>query len=257
MELKSHQKDQLIKLRAWMLTDKYEEEKLILKLNEQKRSLELIGLPHKEINKEFVVIEKEHAQALLFSIGKNKTETEALNIFEKNEKVLDVLSELSNVIIKDKAGTFIGARMGRPEKAKMRKLTGSPHAMFPVGEQGGRLRSFQSAFTEGKIIADVQMYKCKKCSNITPFRVCELCESKTDQVLEEEKKNPYDRRQRPEIQINKIMEAVKKKIGTNIIPDLIKGVRGLASKERIAEHLVKGILRAKYNLTVNKNGTIR
>ena len=47
-------------------------------------------------------------------------------------------SIFSKYEIKDKAGTFIGPRMGRPEKAKLRRLKGSPNMLFPVAEQGGR-----------------------------------------------------------------------------------------------------------------------
>src|SRR3989339_1231672 len=41
------------------------------------------------------------------------------------------------------------------------------------------------------------------------------------------------------------------------LPPLIKGVRGLSSESKIPENLIKGIIRAKYNLQVNKDGTIR
>jgi hypothetical protein len=37
--------------------------------------------------------------------------------------------------------------MGRPEKAKLRKLTGSPNVLFSIGEEGGRLRSVNEAVT--------------------------------------------------------------------------------------------------------------
>jgi len=250
-------KEELLKLREWILSGKLEDDKLILKLKPQKRSLELIGVGHKEIKKEFVVIEKEHALALLYSFGSNKSDDDAKIIFDETDNILDIMSGLSGIKIKDKSGTFIGARMGRPEKAKMRKLTGSPHAMFPVGEQGGRLRSFQAAIDSKKIIADIKMFKCKKCNTITPFRICERCESKTEIIEEPEKKNPYEKSKKTEIHIVEIMDAMCKKLDTKIMPDLIKGVRGLASKERVAEHLTKGILRAKYNLSVNKDGTIR
>lgn len=40
-------------------------------------------------------------------------------------------------------------------------------------------------------------------------------------------------------------------------PDLIKGVRGTSNKDHIPEHLAKGILRAKHDVHVNKDGTIR
>ncbi|MFA6073512.1 MAG: DNA polymerase II large subunit [Candidatus Woesearchaeota archaeon] len=250
-------KQELLEFREWILSGKYEEEKLILKLKPQKRSLELLGVPHKEIKKEFVVIEKELAQAILYSLGQNLTSEDVKKIFDETELPLVILNELSGISIRDKGGTFIGARMGRPEKAKMRKLTGSPHAMFPVGEQGGRLRSFQAAIDSKKIISDVQMYSCKKCNNITPFRVCELCDLKTEIIQPPEKKNQFEKAKKAELNIEKIMDAMKKKINTKILPDLIKGVRGLASKDRICEHLSKGILRAKYNLSVNKDGTIR
>lgn len=250
-------KNELFELRNWVLSGKYESDKLIIRLKPQKRSLELIGVPHKEVQKEFVVVEKDHAQALLFTLGPDKSEEESFSIFENNTKITDILTALSGVKIRDKSGTFIGTRMGRPEKAKMRKLTGSPHAMFPVGEQGGRLRSFQSAMEARKIVTDLQLFKCKKCNNTTPFRVCELCNSKTEIIQEGEKKNPYEKSKKVEINIDKIMDSLKKRMDTKIIPDLIKGVRGLASKEKIAEHLIKGMLRAKYNLSVNKDGTIR
>ena len=48
-----------------------------------------------------------------------------------------------------------------------------------------------------------------------------------------------------------------KKLKTKIYPDLIKGVRGNVGKERTPEHPLKGILRAKHGIYVNKDGTIR
>jgi len=41
------------------------------------------------------------------------------------------------------------------------------------------------------------------------------------------------------------------------VPDLIKGVRGLMSDDKIAEPIEKGILRAKYDLHIFRDGTIR
>ena len=40
-------------------------------------------------------------------------------------------------------------------------------------------------------------------------------------------------------------------------PELIKGVRGTSNKDHSVERLEKGILRAKHNLYVNRDGTIR
>ena len=59
------------------------------------------------------------------------------------------------------------------------------------------------------------------------------------------------------IYINEILDKVLKKNNISIIPDLIKGVRGTSNKEHVPEHLLKGILRAKHNIFVNKDGTTR
>src|SRR3989304_3027310 len=106
---------------------------------------------------ENVVLDADHALGLLVSLGyPDKSTAQLLEIIDQNKDkgALDIVNLMSSVPLRDKAGTFIGARMGRPEKAKMRKLTGSPHCLFPVGNEGGRLRCFQSALEEGKITAE-------------------------------------------------------------------------------------------------------
>ena len=41
------------------------------------------------------------------------------------------------------------------------------------------------------------------------------------------------------------------------VPPMVKGIRRMSSDGREVENLAKGVLRAKYNLSVNKDGTIR
>jgi DNA polymerase II large subunit len=256
-------------------------EKIILPLDQEaKRVVELLGIPHVIATNEFVVIEKDDALAFIASLGLNpQTKTEdLLKIIEENKEktTLEVVNLLSKVKLRDKAGIFIGARMGRPEKAKMRKLTGSPHVLFPVGEQGGKLRSFQSTFDSGKITSDFPIYHCNKCDNETIFPVCEKCESKTKQMYEcttcgpiekevcskynpADEKNPHKTKayKRRDIDIKYYFDMALKKTGMKSYPDLIKGVRGTSNKDHTPEHLAKGILRAKHEITVNKEGTIR
>ena len=62
---------------------------------------------------------------------------------------------------------------------------------------------------------------------------------------------------RQEIEIRRIFDACLHKLKFKIYPDLIKGVRGTSNKSHIPEHLIKGILRAKHDVSVNKDGTIR
>ncbi len=257
-------KEDLLLLRKWVKTGKKEDNKLILGFKKEKRFLELIGLPHKQPNKEYVVVEKDHAEALLSCLATMEPEVDAEKKIISSPTTLDAINALSPIKIRDKSGTFIGSRMGRPEKAKMRKLTGSPHVLFPVGNEGGRLRSFQAAMESGKILAEVQLFKCNKCNDKTPFKICEKCGSKTILIRHcgvcgetsgcDHKSVSYAK---TSIDITGLMNSLKKKLRTNILPDLIKGVRGTSNKEHVAEHLLKGILRAKHDLSVNKDGTIR
>lgn len=109
-----------------------------------KRALELLGICH-EVVTEDVILNKSDSTALLGSLGINfncgelsleKEITEYCTKIKGTENVLDLINQFSLVRIRDRAGTFIGSRMGRPEKAKLRKLVGSPNVLFPIGEEG-------------------------------------------------------------------------------------------------------------------------
>jgi len=230
-----------------------------------KKILEDIGCPHQLINNEFIVLNKQ--QATIFSYIFSGIED--FNI-SKEKSIIENLFQLSNLIIKDKSGTFIGARMGRPEKAKMRKMTGSPQVLFPVGEEGGRTRSFQSALEANKVYADFSLFSCSKCKNETIYRTCEECNTKTKKIYICKKCGNTDKSKCPickedlsytfsrrDIDIKYFFNHAIKLFKERNYPDLIKGVRGTSNKDHVPEHLLKGILRAKHSLYVNKDGTIR
>jgi len=153
------------------------------------------------------------------------------------------------------------------KKAKMRKLTGSPHVLFPIGEEGGRLRSFQSAIENSKVTAEFPLFHCKECDNKTIFSVCEICDKKTDKnyyckicgLITEEKcrHGVAATHLKQEIDINNLFKNYLKKLNIRTYPDLIKGVRGTSNKDHVPEHFIKGIFRAKHDVCVNKDGTIR
>ncbi len=245
--------------------------KIIIPYEEKsKRALELIGIQH-IFTAGYSVLEKDDALAFAHSLSLLENDSAALKkvIAENPEKnCLEIINLVSRFKIRDKAGTFIGARMGRPEKAKMRKMTGNPHALFPVGEEGGKLRSFQNAITIGKIKSEFATYHCPDCKKVTIYRICEQCEKHTQKVyycnicgfIPEPKcklhsiSSPY---KSMEIPIRDYFDSALKKLKAESIPDIIKGVKGTSNKEHVIEHLVKGILRAKYDVYVNKDGTIR
>ncbi len=261
-----------------------------------KRALELLGIEH-SVTIENVVLDKEDSKALFANLGidfslldreeelflknfinedeiKNRiTKLEILRGLSNEHKeeisVLEIINELSEFEIKDKAGEFIGARMGRPEKAKLRKLTGSPNVLFPVGREGGRLRSVQGACQAGRVRSTFPIYYCEKCNKETIYSLCEDCENKTKKMYycyECDKKSfrrcqqhKPQRHINKDLDINHYFEKAVKKLGftKNEIPVLIKGVRGTSSSDHVVENLSKGVLRAMYDLQVNKDGTIR
>ena len=257
-------------------------EKVILPKNDAKRVLEILGIPHLFVNNEFIVIEDDIAQAMLATLNIHdllfkediqailKQLDELIELKNKDEQVdIDVLSfinKISAFTVRDKAGVFIGSRMGRPEKAKMRKLAGQPHTLFPVGENGGKLRSFQAAMISGKVTAQFPIFYCDTCKKKTVFAMCETCDNKTTKLEycldcqnttctntthRKATSGPFD------LDIKAVFADLLKKLDTKIYPDMIKGIRGTANKEHLPEHLIKGILRAKYSIAVNKDGTTR
>ncbi|MEK6827950.1 MAG: DNA polymerase II large subunit, partial [Nanoarchaeota archaeon] len=270
---KTISRDDFIEVVNWFASAKIEFDgssvsKIILTKNEVgKRVLELLGVPHIFVNNEFTIIEKDDAEILY-----NLLKLDDKNFYEqyKNsdiEDVLDIINSNSGIKLRDKSGTFIGARMGRPEKAKIRKLDGNPNTLFPIGKQGGKLRSFQSALEIGSVEAEFPTYFCDNCKKETILSVCEQCDAKTkklgycnqcglvDNATCMHGKPPEYKTQR--IDINYYFKNILKKLNMQQYPDLIKGVRGTSSKNHIPEHFAKGILRAKYDIYVNRDGTTR
>jgi len=254
------------------------------KFEKSKRVLELLGVSHK-VGVENVIISEVDSKALFVNLGLdlnllneencfiekqvNKIAEKAVEFKEKD--VLVFINSLSDFIIKDKAGEFIGSRMGRPEKAKLRKLTGNPHGLFPIGEEGGRFRSLNEACKVGKVTAEFPIRFCEKCNKETIYNLCEGCGEKTkkksycrecgesffgDKCKKHNLGVEYSRRV---ININDYFKDAVKKLGlvSGQVPDLIKGVRGTSSGKHDFEHVAKLILRSKFNLNVNKDGTIR
>jgi len=234
-----------------------------------KSALEKLGVPH-AITEGKLLLEEGWEAILRATLSIDTMPLQELHdIIERapEGETLTIINGIAPFTVRDKAGTFIGARMGRPEKAKMRKLTGSPHTLFPIGEEGGRLRSVQEALIRGKVTAEYPVRFCATCKRNTIFGRCEECDAVTEQRLvapvsrftgqvagDDQEKVPFARQ---EIEIRRIFDACLRKIKYKIYPDIIKGVRGTSNKSHIPEHLIKGIIRAKHSLAVNKDGTIR
>jgi DNA polymerase II large subunit len=266
-------KDQLSLFLNWLYNMKINTPKEGLEIElplqqNSKRILEILGVPH-QVNGKRVIISYPQSEALFVSLsirGANSLD-KLKDLLTKEQDVLTFINQVSSVKIRDKSGVFIGARMGRPEKAKMRKLKGSPQVLFPVGEEGGRLRSFQSALKVGTITGDFPVYECSKCSSTTIYAVCENCGKHTqrkyfcDQCGEINKPSCQHGIAKPfstqTINIQHYFDRTLQKLKTKHFPDLIKGVRGTSNRDHTPESLMKGILRARHNIYVNKDGTTR
>jgi DNA polymerase II large subunit len=189
---------------------------------------------------------------------------------------LKLIKKLSGLDVRAKAPSRIGARMGRPEKAKERKMSPPPHVLFPISQAGGKTRDIKIAINHtkngarGEIEVDLPLRKCNKCGKENFYLKCE-CGGFTEQIYacprcgtktgEDICKNcgtesvGYTRRR---INVRTLYENALKNLGErdSFAPNL-KGVIGLTSKTKFPERLEKGILRAKHGVFVFKDGTAR
>lgn len=233
-----------------------------------KAAFEKIGLPH-SLEGEFILIGKDYAYPLLKVFGALSA-TSQLGLLDPEKKILENLSLISGLSLRPKGGTFIGSRMGRPEQAKPRKMTGNPHSLFPIGLHGGSIRSINKAMhSEKKLDVEIALFKCPDCGK-TGFRpFCDECNSRT--VLLKHCKScgkvmleDYCKQCRLEtssastfkVDLNGEVRKALKKMSVQL-PETVKGVKGLFSAGKISEPLEKGILRARHDLHIFRDGTIR
>ena len=228
-----------------------------------KSTLEAICLPHKLSDGKIIV---EEAALIL---------AECLQINKPNLRVkpsgstTELIERLSGIRVREKGGTYIGARMGRPEKAKRRKMHPPVHVLFPVGLAGGSQRDILKAVERGVIQVEIARRKCPACGIITFKTFCPKCDVKTtpekvcprcERIIEKETCSVCGTSavnyERQEINIKEIYDAACKKVGVRYIR-LVKGVKGLISSMKTPEPIEKGILRAKHQLYVFKDGTVR
>lgn len=191
---------------------------------------------------------------------------------------LSLACQLAGFAMRQKGGTRIGGRMGRPGKSKAREMKPPPHALFPVGEAGGMRRSFQEASNYapernrdgGVIIAEVGERRCPACKTITYKNRC-TCGAHTEPVFRCPKCHLEIAAvrcprcdagtvcsQKVSINVKNDYAAVLEELGLRTgMVTLVKGVKGLISREKVVEDMAKGVLRARHSLYVFKDGTVR
>jgi len=257
-------------LRRWLLaSDARGENGIITEITgvmeeSVKQLLEGICLPHM-VTKNGIKIEGGDAHVFGFCLGLQSPERE----IDEGKSVLENIKRLSGVSVREKAPALVGARMGRPEKAKRREMRPMVHALFPTGMAGGSRRDLVRAADKGLIEVELVKRRCPRCHEPTFKVLCEKCGGETalervcprcGRVLEERlcpvckvSTRGYEKQT---INVKTFMDEACRRLNLPV-PELVKGVKGLINETKTAEVLEKGILRAKYDLSVFKDGTIR
>ncbi|NVM54140.1 MAG: DNA polymerase II large subunit [Candidatus Helarchaeota archaeon] len=256
---------EILSLQQWLKKGKLENEPPSIKCihdDLMKNLLEKLGVPHNLISNQIILTKHAKIIKTLFALESDYFE------FNRPSKESLWKGSISSYLIQDRAPYYIGARMGRPEKAKGREFF---HVLFPVGIEGGNRRSVIKAAESKKISVEIVYRECPSCGNKTFLNKCGKCKVKTNPVQKCSQINCqtktqdeycprcgnvtrfYDQR---DIPIRKLLSDRLRRLNEPL-PKEIKGVRGLMSKKKIPEILEKGILRAKHNLFAYRDGTIR
>ncbi|VVB52428.1 DNA polymerase II large subunit [uncultured archaeon] len=236
-----------------------------------KRTLETLGIPHKVERNQLTIPEY---LTLLTQLGliRGDALTDAIYIetikdAKDEDNAFEIIRRLSTIPLRKKIGTYVGCRMGRPEKARERKMQPPVHSLFPIGNAGGRERSLNKAAENETVNVDVARFRNPvsgastlyiKTDGIgapsTPLKYCE-----THGWVEEKEKCPacgkptaYYGKQ--DIPIRKMWLTAVERIGR---APPTKAVIGMISEYKIPEPMEKGILRAQHDVYVFKDGTCR
>ena len=218
-----------------------------------KRILELIGCCHRVVREggeRFIEIEEYYP--LLYSLGYDVENRRDLiediqDLVERANNSMHLINLLAPFEVRRKAYVYIGARMGRPEKAAPRKMKPPVNSLFPIGNAGANVRLINKAVEEGKRdIVDVSYGECPNCGRISLYRKCPFCGTPVD----------LSGPRRIEIPLEEYWKKGLENLGLNKVGD-VKCIKGMTSKRKIVEPLEKGILRAINKVYVFKDGTLR
>ncbi len=261
--------EELKALRSWAFNAKVIEEGGLLKVvgeldKSVKVALEKACVPHKALDGRMVV-EGDDAFALAFCLGRHVPNVEV----PQAGSALEAIERLAGVKVREKASTSIGARMGRPEKAKRREMKPLVHVLFPIGLAGGPRRDLIQAGEKREVWVELVKRRCPRCKRTTTYvkcfacdvetlleRVCSICGRPLNEATCPACNASAKSYERRAIDVKRLVEEACAKLSV-ALPPTLKGVKGLTSEIKAPEPVEKGLLRAKYDLSVYKDGTTR
>jgi len=262
--------EDLVQLRHWLLGAKVKAtdgvvNEIVGSLDETvKKLLERICLPHAVVEDK-ITIQREDALVLASCLGWSSPKTRVSH----SKTVSEIIEELSGIIVREKAPTLIGARMGRPEKAKRREMRPLVHVLFPVGLTGGSQRNLVEAMRKGAFEVELVRRRCPVCRESSLAAKCPKCHEET--IIENVCARcgkvvkgqvcpmcgvPPKSYAKQRVDLKSMLTEACERL-TLSVPDIVKGVKGLSNQTKTAEIIEKGLLRAKHDLSVYKDGTLR
>ncbi len=160
-----------------------------------KNILEKAGIPHTPLKGRKIRLLDE-PETILAQMGNKRRKG-------KGKTPLELLNSVCDIELRDKVGFSVGARMGRPEKALVRKMRPPVQVLFPVGRAMGTERniervaegvqpvmtldSFDSELSENtppllmpQLNLELVTRSCPKCQNETFESRCPVCGGHTD-----------------------------------------------------------------------------
>ncbi len=193
-----------------------------------------------------VVLERHTAPVLLCLGIARQEERWVLSEEPTAAEPLAYVSALAGFPIKARGPTRIGARMARPEKAAPRKMQPAPHSLFPIGHEGGAQRLVSEAVEKDAIEVEVGLRVCSRCGKRWFLPECSCGGHTVARGLPAKQKIP----------LGDVLRQSLERLGEPKAPE-IKAVMGMISRTKTPEPLEKGILRAKHEIFVFKDGTTR
>ncbi len=235
-----------------------------------KPMLEILGAEHELLAPKQVSVTGIDSLKLTECLDLRKVRVKELS-GEGWTNTLELMSQLSGVQIRGKSSTFVGVRVGRPEKAMPRRMRPPVQGLFPVGRSQGMSRDILLASEKKELPLEIANLECPECGSrcitakcpfcdATPtlFKACAQCHQRAPENADRCPACGGQLRFSSSYNFPLKQELRKASLRVDYLPQKpLKGVLGLTNDIKIPERLEKVLLRQKYDLSVYRDGTIR
>ncbi|MEM2841982.1 MAG: DNA polymerase II large subunit [Thermoproteota archaeon] len=187
---------------------------------------------------------------------------------DSKESASEYISSILGIKFIPKSSSFLSARVGRPEAANLRLMTPPVHVIFPIGHSGGPSRNILAALLKNRTVSiEVADRVCPSCNTRTFYLRCDRCHTKTLAIYhcircgatsDKDVCTKCGTKMRPYSTLFLDSKSLLSQLsGDPYGVKMIKGVKFLMNDMRVPEPLKKGFLRAKWGLSVFRDGTCR